>query len=197
MVQGTHSAPLKSVAGLIDRWGCSRLGKASRPRRKVFSSGFTGPWRSSCRMNTNPGGILCHRGRDPVAGPKPLQKGVGRLQEGQLRLARHPAQCRIVMRKHQEAGDQRAVPAGEYSRAGIAELLKQRQRHLLRRSVFRVHQRYQPKLPPPSDSGPTPGDHPQKPWRCCARSAEGTGRAAAPAPGHGSAQHSRSRVHRR
>jgi hypothetical protein len=47
-----------------------------------------------------------------------------------------------------KAGDHIPVPAGEVGGAGITEPLEQRQRDLLDRQVFRVHQRHQPELPP-------------------------------------------------
>ena len=52
------------------------------------------------------------------------------------------------MRKTLEAGDHIPVPASEINGAGIGELVKQRQRLVLHRQVFRVHQRHQPELPP-------------------------------------------------
>ena len=47
-----------------------------------------------------------------------------------------------------KAGDHIPVPASEVGGARIAESLKQRQRRLLHRQLFRVHQRHQPELPP-------------------------------------------------
>jgi hypothetical protein len=52
------------------------------------------------------------------------------------------------VREAAKAGDHIPVPAGEVGRTGIAEPLEQRQRRLLHRQVFRVHQRHQPELAP-------------------------------------------------